>query len=101
LFFGGLALILSVRRSKDAILRRHLKWFAIFIVFLYITNKAEDEVFAHPSLLRDTLLLSIITYSLYVVSAYFLYKSARSLAPINRYRTDLDGKVGEQRVGVP
>jgi hypothetical protein len=100
LLFGGIALVLSVRRSKDAILKKHLKWFAIFVVFLYLTSKGEQEVFDHPSLHVDPLILSIVTYFLYSVSAFFLYMSARSLTPINRYPEDLEGKIGKRSVGV-
>ena len=85
LLFGGLTLLVSARRARDAILRRHLKWFGIYIVFLFVTNRAEGEVLSRPFLLSNSILLEIITYALFIVSAYFLFKCARSLTSFSPY----------------
>jgi hypothetical protein len=85
LLLGGIALLLSARRSKDTILRHHLRWFGIFVIFLYFTNEAENEALSHAFLLSNPLLLQIVTFALFIISAYLLYRSARSLTPVNPY----------------
>jgi hypothetical protein len=88
LLFGGIALILSARRSKDPILQKHLAWFGAFIIFLFLTNRVEQEVFGHfisPSSTSGLFIAELITYALFLVSSYFLYESARSLTRVNRY----------------
>jgi hypothetical protein len=99
LLLGGIALLLSARRSKDAILQRHLKWFGIFIIFLFVTNEAENEILAHELLVSNSSLLQIVTFGLFIVAAYFLYRCARSLTPVNPY--PLEVKVEEEGGGRP
>ena len=82
LFFGAIALLLSGRRSGDSVLKRHLKWFGLFAVSLWATSGAEgttiwQKAFSDP-------LVQVVSYLLFAVSAYFLYKSARSLAPVTQ-----------------
>lgn len=88
LFLGGIALLVSSRRSKDAILTRHLKWLGAFIFFLFVTNEVEREIISRPGLLGNTALLGIITYALFAIGAYLLYRSARSLTPLSPYPSE-------------
>jgi hypothetical protein len=90
LLLGGIALFLSARRSRDPILQRHLKWFGAFIIFLFVTNRVEQEVFPHflsssPS--PALFVFELITYTLFLVSSFLLYESARCLTRVNPYPT--------------
>ncbi len=72
---GFFALLLSYRRSGDFILRNHLKWFGLFLFLLFLI----DTVLSAPLAsfrLGDEVLLAI--------DAYFLYRGAKSLAPVNK-----------------
>jgi hypothetical protein len=80
LFLGAIALLLSARRSGDPILKRHLKWFGLFAVLLWATSGVEGtSVFRSAA--NDPFILAV-SYLVFAVSAYFLYRSARSLAPM-------------------
>jgi hypothetical protein len=81
ILLGGIALLRSASRSGDLSLRRHLKWFGLFAVLAWATTIAESEAFAN-FLLPDQGVLQAVTYSLFLVSSYSLYKSARSLVPL-------------------
>jgi hypothetical protein len=93
---GGYVLPLAARRSKDVTLNRHLKRFAVFIVFGvgWFLAWFVGPGFWGP-MNSNTLLISPLTdQELYVAdlialvgfsgAGYFLYRSARALAPLNR-----------------
>ncbi len=71
---GALSLSVVSRRSKDIAFRRHLKWFAVFTVLLF---------FIIP------LGANIASYALIFPAGYSLYRSARSLAPLNKISLDI------------
>ncbi len=62
-------LVPAARRTRDTTLRSHLKWFglAAFIIFFFFYNSPP-----------------LVSIPLDVVGGYLLYRSARSLAPLNR-----------------
>jgi hypothetical protein len=68
----SILLILMSRRSGDSALRRHLLWFGLFAFIQFST----------------ILVASVSGFAVYVVGfaigGYFLYRSARSLIPLNR-----------------
>jgi hypothetical protein len=74
-------------RSRDPVLRRHLLWFGLFAVFLLAFIEVLSSAFADPLeavLIQDLGLL---------IGGYCLYRSARSLVPLNRIsegNSDLD-----------
>lgn len=73
--FGFIALVLSYRRSRDPILKEHLKWFGLFLFLLFIVDTVlSKEVFAFR--IADEALLAF--------DAYFLYRGVKSLAPFSR-----------------
>jgi len=74
-FLGFLALYLSFRRSKDPILREHLKWLGLFLFLLLIIDTV---------LSRDLVPFRIADLILLAVDAYFLYCAVKSLAPLSR-----------------
>ena len=80
LFFGAIALLLSAKRSGDTVLKRHLKWFGLFAVLLWATSGVEGTSVFRSSA-NDPFILAV-SYVVFAAAAYFLYKSARSLAPI-------------------
>ncbi len=73
---GAPAVLIGARRSKDRLFRNSFKWFGAFLLlflFLVIVGAFLGNVVAIPVLL---------------VAAFFLYRSVRSLAPINRLSLD-------------
>jgi hypothetical protein len=72
---GFIALVLSYRRSRDPILREHLKWFGLFLFVLFVVDTV---------LSRDIDLFRIAGEILLGLDAYFLYRGAKSLAPFSR-----------------
>jgi hypothetical protein len=65
-------------RSRDPVLRRHLVWFGLFAVFLLAFIEVLSSAFTDPLqalLVQDVGLL---------LGGYCLYRSVRSLVPINR-----------------
>ncbi|MDA4118051.1 MAG: hypothetical protein OK455_06880 [Thaumarchaeota archaeon] len=81
LLLGAIALIRSASRSADAVLRRHLKWFGMFSIFLWATSTTVSELASHD-LVGDPELLQVFSLIVFALSAYFLYRSAKSLAPM-------------------
>ncbi|MFI5422304.1 MAG: hypothetical protein ACHQ1H_15180, partial [Nitrososphaerales archaeon] len=65
-FLGLLALYLSFRRSKDPILKDHLKWLALFLFTLLIVDTV---------LSGHNAIFQIADLALLAVSAYFLYRA--------------------------
>jgi hypothetical protein len=81
---GVVLLPFAARRSKDSALRRHLIWFGLFGVcqFLVILVAATLGSFSGA------------TYFVgFTLGGYFLYRSARSLVPLNRI--SLEGSKGK------
>ena len=70
---GPVYLLAAALRSKDRTLRRHLFWFGFFAVsfffFAFVGGLTQQPVFFGAA---------------YVVGTYCLYRSAKSLAPLNR-----------------
>jgi hypothetical protein len=80
LLFGAIALLKSGRRSADPVLKTHLKWFGLFAGFLWATSGAEGTTVWRAA--SNDPLVRVVSYLLFAIAAYFLYRSARSLAPI-------------------
>ena len=81
LLLGAIALLLSARRSGDMTLRRHLKWFGLGAGLLWVTGQVGSP---WAKVGGDSILLPIITYSLFAIAAYCFYRSAKSLVPLGR-----------------
>lgn len=85
---SGLAILIAVRRSGDIVLRSSLKWLGvmlIFVVFLFAAYTA--EYYLLPNLTQFDFFYSypVLPWGIvFIVVAYALYRSARSLAPVNR-----------------
>jgi cell division protein FtsW (lipid II flippase) len=73
-FLGLIALYLSFRRSRDSILREHLKWLGLFLFLLLLVDTV---------LSRDFLAFRIADEALLALDSYFLYRAAKSLAPLS------------------
>jgi hypothetical protein len=69
--YGLVALVISVARTHDPLLRGHLRWFAYFMATMVIIM-----ILYIP---RISLLLSIG----FAFGSYFLYRMAKSLTPIS------------------
>jgi hypothetical protein len=92
---GTPALLISARRSKNSIRRENLRWFGLFALFVLLsilcTSIASTSVPAIPPgffyflAFKGIYIVAYIAFELFViVSAYCLYRCARSLAPVNR-----------------
>ena len=74
-FLGFIALYLSFRRSRDPILREHLKWLGLFLFLLLL----EDTVLS-----GNSIILRIAGLAVLAIDAYFLYRAVKSLAPLSK-----------------
>lgn len=72
LFYGVVLLPIAAFRSKDSTLRHHLGWFGLFMLI--------QLVYAATASLTGNGLTNI----LFIFGGYCLYRSARSLVPLNR-----------------
>ena len=77
----GPALLLSGSRSKDKTLRTHLKWFGLFVVSLFSTVIAGFSFYLTQVEIPPALGF-VVGFTPFVLAAYCLYRSARSLVPI-------------------
>jgi len=76
---GALYLPVAARRSKDPILRKHFIWFGLFFIGFLIAGSGEGGNF--PFILVGDL----VTIGGTLFGGYCLYRSARSLVPLNRF----------------
>lgn len=96
---GGAFLPRATRRSKDMSFNRHLKWFGIFAVLVIVwliavlfgTFQAMNPVtlFNSPLTPTGSYVLDLADTLGLVGAGYCLYKSAKSLAPLNRIETEI------------
>lgn len=87
------ALFLAARRSRNPTLNRNLRWFALFVVFVLVY--AEFGYFSfvlgassganNGAYLLISNAIGIVITLLPVIGAFSLYRSARSLAPIEQF----------------
>jgi len=78
---AAVAIPIISRRSKDLSLRRHLMWFALFGFSLFVAIVIGGVLFpsSQPTFNADS---SILVG--FMIGGYCLYRSARSLVPLNR-----------------
>lgn len=90
---AGIVLPLAARRSKDFVLNRHLRWFAVFAIFsvgwflLEIVNGAPmnpTSLLSPPLNGGEVYVADLIALVGLSGAGYFLYRSARGLVPLNR-----------------
>lgn len=81
---GSILLPVVARRSGDPLLRKQLRYFALFL-FSLMAQLLFYNIFGH--FIPTRLGLSVGALIL-VAASYFLYRSARSLAPLNRIPSD-------------
>ena len=79
---GAPALLISSSRSKDQTLRRSMKWFGLFFLFLLMTNLLYFGITAGV-LQVPADLFNATGGLIFVPSAYCIYRSAKSLAPLD------------------
>lgn len=75
---GAIYLPISAIRSRDTTFRRHLRWFGFFAIFL-----VGAAVFGALSFLIGPVAF-LPASVLFVLGGYCLYRSAKSLVPLNR-----------------
>ena len=82
---GTIALLVGARRSSDVVLRRSLKWLGaglLYVPCLVLVSVAEGMMGA--SYYDMIYSYGIVPWRVAVLLGYALYRSARSLAPLNR-----------------
>ena len=84
---GAPLLVLVSRRSGDITLKTHMKWFGYFVLAILAAGLSQNAG------------QLTVTFVLFVAGAYFLYRSARSLAPLNRLKLEPEG-ILQQPLGV-
>ncbi len=72
--FAIIALVIARRRSKDVTLRRHMKWFSLFIIVTLLSTQSA------LSRLPD---FRLISAGFLVAAGFFLFMAAKSLVPVN------------------
>lgn len=73
---GPVYLLAAALRSKDMTLRRHLRWFGLFAVSFFFFD-------AIGGVTGQSVFFGVA----YIVGTYCLYRSAKSLAPLNRMQS--------------
>jgi hypothetical protein len=82
LSIGAIYLPAIALRTKDPTLKRHYEWFGLFAIALAIAGGILGFL-TFPAIEGDLLFLVE-----FVLMGYFLYRSARSLVPLNRISLD-------------
>jgi hypothetical protein len=84
---GGIFLPVSAKRSKDPTIRRQLEWFGLFVLLSYTGLIITDLIPGGPSF--QTV---FIGDPFFIASGYFIYRSARSLVPLNKITLEVETK---------
>ena len=84
---GGPALLIGARRSRDPVLRGSLKWLGVVLLIAFVGMLVDDVVGSIPNISLSDFYYSYpalpgAVFS--IVGTYAIYRSARSLAPVNR-----------------
>ncbi|HYB04875.1 MAG TPA: hypothetical protein VED17_10450, partial [Nitrososphaerales archaeon] len=87
---GAIYLPIAARRARDPFLKRQLLWFAVFAVSFLASNLSLYASNPAVPVLYD--LLQIIGFLGLNLGAYSLYRSARSLSPLNKLSLDAGAK---------
>jgi hypothetical protein len=85
--FSAAALVIGARRSMDPVLRRSLRWLGVvlsLVVVSFLVSAIESGIFGVTSYDSYYSYPALPGGALYILAGYALYRSARSLAPINR-----------------
>ena len=89
---GAVVLPLSVLKSRDLTLRKHYRWFGMSLLFLLlfgiVVGPAPPENFLGGTEFTPFVIADFeAAFFCMFMAAYCLYRSARSLAPLNRMET--------------
>jgi len=79
---GAVYIPVVARRSRDPILRKHFIWFGVFFLGFFLASFGELGNFPFD-FGGDLLVVGGL-----LLSGYFLYRSVRSLVPLNRISVD-------------
>jgi hypothetical protein len=78
---GAAVLLVAIRRTADRTLRRHLKWFGFYLVFIF----AFGGIIGNGLAVYSVVWSNLVGGAANAAGAFFLYKSARSLIPLYRF----------------
>jgi len=97
ILFGasGTALVIGARRSRDPFLQRSLKWLGLCLLVLVLVFVADTLVSSLPGVTIFDFYYSYYALPsgiLTIIAAYFLYRSARSLAPMSSFTQSESGQ---------
>ena len=93
---SGTALVIGARRSRDPILRGSLKWLGVLlfsVVIMIVVQAVEMTALGIGQFDSDHRNVALPGAAFDILGGYALYRSARSIAPINRLRLDDDAEV--------
>lgn len=88
---GAIFLPLGALRSRDPTMRRHLGWFLLFVLLILVTSLLFLVLLIPVPGNLESLVYVAVNYGAaltYSIGGYFLYRSARALAPLNRINVD-------------
>ncbi|MDA4123093.1 MAG: hypothetical protein OK456_07945 [Thaumarchaeota archaeon] len=74
IFGGAVVLPIAARRSKDRLMKKHLNWFAVYVIV----------VLGFVFVVGGTPLQSLLVAA---AGGYFLYRCVRSLVPLYKFKT--------------
>ncbi len=82
---GVVILPIAARRSGDATLRRHLIWFAFFVAGVFLSGLPNFlELSTTQGFSPANAFPLSLTYLISLIASYFIYRSVKSLAPLNK-----------------
>ncbi len=87
IILGSILLPLVALRSRDQTLRRHLEWFFLFLLLILATFLIFLALLIPVPSSLEAFLNTVVNFGAaltFNIGGYFLYRSARALAPLNR-----------------
>jgi hypothetical protein len=81
---GAVILPVAAKRSKDTTLHKHLRWFFVFAIFTVGLVIVARDFGPSPGIAGTTYAQQLVTLIAILVGGYALYRSAKSLVPLNK-----------------
>ncbi len=82
---GAAFVPIIAQRSKNITLRKHFRWFGLFVAFVFLLDPLGSLTTNDPFLMTLSFFVALLG------GGYCLYRSARSLVPLNRLSVPATG----------